>query len=237
VSLSINAVRAALDDFLGDELYPCVVAKSVNQRDTIKLLVARDITRPLDDVELYDALCQFGAAAVADGGSVGSADTGFQTLIIAYAGPATLTESEFEAALWNRLQNLHNFDAVRGEEWDPAVNADPESAHFSMSIGGYAFFVVGLHPNASRPARRFAYPSLVFNLHVQFELMRQDGRYDRVQSAIRERDTALSGSVNPMLANFGDGSEAAQYSGRQVDAGWRCPLEPKTSALPDDHDT
>ena len=40
------------------------------------------------------------------------------------------------------------------------------------------------------------------------------------------------GDVNPMLTDFGDRSEAAQYSGRHVDGGWRCPFQAK-SVSPD----
>jgi FPC/CPF motif-containing protein YcgG len=60
----------------------------------------------------------------------------------------------------------------------------------------------------------------VFNLHSQFETLRDDGRYDKLRESITERDTAFSGSRNPMLAVHGDASEARQYSGRQVGAEW-----------------
>ena len=43
---------------------------------------------------------------------------------------------------------------------------------------------------------------------------------------IREREEASHGGVNPMLADFGEGSEAAQYSGRQVDEDWSAPFKP-----------
>jgi uncharacterized protein len=41
---------------------------------------------------------------------------------------------------------------------------------------------------------------------------------------IRAAERALQGTLNPMLAEFGRRSEAAQYSGRKVDPGWRCPF-------------
>ena len=73
---------------------------------------------------------------------------------------------------------------------------------------------MGLHPKASRLARRAPFPCIVFNFHDQFEAMREDGKYARLQAAIRARDVALQGDVNPVLASFGDASEAHQYSGR-----------------------
>jgi len=95
------------------------------------------------------------------------------------------------------------------------------------SFGEEAFFIVGLHPRASRPARRFERPVLVFNLHDQFEQLREQGRYERMRAKIIERDVALAGSPNPMLARHGTISEARQYSGRNVaEAGWVCPFNP-----------
>jgi hypothetical protein len=78
-----------------------------------------------------------------------------------------------------------------------------------MSLGGRAFYVIGVHPGASRKARRFGRAALVFNLHSQFETLREDGRYDKMRAAITERDIAFSGSRNPMLAGHGEASEGA----------------------------
>ena len=143
-----------------------------------------------------------------------------------FEGPETLDEAGFEHHLWQRVQRFSDEDASRGERRDPRVSEDPDNPHFSLSFGGEAFFVVGLHPAASRLSRRFERPALVFNLHDQFERLRADGQYDRLRSTIIGRDEALNGSINPMLARFGEISEARQYSGRLVDDAWRCPFQP-----------
>lgn len=65
---------------------------------------------------------------------------------------------------------------------------------------------------------------LVFNLHRQFDALRSAGRYERMKAVIRQRDTALQGSANPMLDDFGTRSEARQYAGRAVSEGWTCPF-------------
>src|SRR5690606_216072 len=75
---------------------------------------------------------------------------------------------------------------------------------------------------------RFPWPALVFNSHRQFEQLRADGRYRKMQGVIRERDRALQGDINPNLADFGDISEARQYSGRATEPGWQCPLRVRT---------
>jgi len=118
---------------------------------------------------------------------------------------------------------MHYADDIH-HYWDPRVSNDPTSAGFSFSVGGRGYYVVGLHPRASRTARRFIRPVLVFNLHDQFERLRSDGKYLTIRDTIIKRDTQLEGTPNPMLQAFGNSSEAAQYSGREVDDQWTCPF-------------
>jgi hypothetical protein len=122
------------------------------------------------------------------------------------------------------LQFIHDSDT---EPWDSRVSNNPENSNFSFSIGGRAFYVVGMHPKSSRMARRAPYPTLVFNLHWQFEKLREMGAYHKVRDKIRERDTDLQGSINPVLEDFGESSEARQYSGRKVESAWKCPFHSK----------
>src|SRR5690606_27133649 len=113
---------------------------------------------------------------------------------------------------------------------DAEVDSDPESDHFSFSLGGKAFYIIGMHPNSSRFARRSPRPTMVFNLHRQFEELRNMGAFEKIRDTIRERDKNLQGSVNPMLHDFGHNREAPQYSGRQVDESWKCPFHQKNKA-------
>ena len=93
-----------------------------------------------------------------------------------------------------------------------------------FSFAGTAFFVVGLHAASSRTTRRFAWPTLVFNPHQQFDQLREVGLYSRFQRVIRDAELDLQGEINPMLSDFGERSEAPQYSGRQVGPEWRRPF-------------
>jgi FPC/CPF motif-containing protein YcgG len=104
------------------------------------------------------------------------------------------------------------------------VSRDPADPAFSFSIAGKAFFVVGLSPQAERWARRFPWPVMVFNPHDQFEELRESGQFPRIRDRIRERDADLEGQTNPNLADYGEHTEARQYSGREVDDSWRCPV-------------
>jgi hypothetical protein len=197
--------------------FPCVGAKSALGRGQMDILVARDLASAWDDLRVMPALATTVAKYRADRAL-------FRTLVVLFEGPDGLSEAEFERHLWARAQSLSDKDAWLGYHPDPTTSTDPDDPHFSLSFAGEAFFVVGLHPQASRPARRFQTPAMVFNLHDQFEVLRAQQRYEKLRSAILTRDEMLAGSINPMLARHGEISEARQYSGRAVADDWRAPF-------------
>jgi FPC/CPF motif-containing protein YcgG len=197
--------------------FPCLGAKSALATGRLKILRARDLLSGWNDVAIHRELLQWSW-------HYRSEREGLRSLAIVFDGPRHLSEDEFERAMWQRIQSFADKDAWLGQPYDAQVSPDPADPHFSLSFGGRGFFVVGLHPHASRPARRFSRPVLVFNLHDQFERLREDGRYERMRERILERDVALAGSVNPMLARHGEASEARQYSGRTVEPDWQCPF-------------
>jgi len=205
-----------LRNFIRKADFPCVGAKSALANDMLRIVEARDLTSGWNDLQIHRELLEWARAYKDD-------PAGFRSLAVIFHGPDDLDERAFEAALWDRIQSLADKDAWKSLPHDPRVSPDPRSPHFSLSFGGEAFFVIGLHPRASRPARRFPRPVLVFNLHDQFERLRADGRYERMRTRILARDADLAGSINPMLARHGETSEAAQYSGRAVEKDWQCP--------------
>lgn len=142
---------------------------------------------------------------------------------IAMFGEGVETEEQFVRQMWQHLQKIDQHDC-RAFDWDPAVSSDPSHASFSFSVAGRAFFLVGLSPVASRLARRAPMPCLVFNFHNQFESLRASGKFASMQKVIRKADFALQGSINPVLAHFGEASEARQYSGEAVADDWECPF-------------
>ncbi len=199
--------------------FPCVGAKSAAGRGQMAFVVARDMRSGWDDLRIYTALLAFADRYRQD-------PRMFESFVVLFESGAAPSEDEFEALLWSRLQSLADKDAWHGQAHDERVSADPESPHFSLSFGGEAFFVVGLHPRASRPARRFETPALVFNPRAQFTALRDLDRYEGLRATIIARDVAVAGSINPMLARHGEMSEARQFSGREVEADWTCPFTP-----------
>lgn len=217
-------IESEFADFIRSQDFPCVGAKSALGRGTLKVVACRSITSSWDDVRMHEIAREWAREYKRHRGL-------FRSLAFVFDGPSDLTEESFEEALWERLQSMSDKDQWRGIASDQRVSTDPEDPHFSLSFGGEAFFAVGLHPNASRLARRSRRPTMVLNLHDQFEELRRSGRYEGLRKAILARDKHLEGSINPMLARHGEVSEARQYSGRQVSGDWVCPF----SRSKDDH--
>ncbi len=212
-----HPLACSFAEWVAETDFPCVGAKSALARSQIRFVIGRDFGSAWDDLELHRALMDFASDYSVD-------RTLFQSLVILYERGAPRDEVAFEQRLWDRLNSLTQKDAWLGQIPDDRVSSDPQDPHFSLSFGGEAFFIVGLHPKSSRPARRFSAPAMVFNLHDQFEQLRQQQRYDTMRAAILKRDERLAGSPNPMLANHGTISEARQYSGRAVENDWQCPF-------------
>ena len=194
----------------------CVGASSAIRRGNYRHGLYAEMGSPAATAGLARDLFDFAEEQTDLGGE-------FSTFVASFEAPTGIDEGGFEGVLWAQLQRLHEEDR-RHHAYGPSVSPDPEEANFAFSFAGRAFFVVGLHAASSRFARRFAWPTLVFNAHHQFEKLRGEGRYARVQEVIRNRERNLQGNLNPNLADFGTRSEARQYSGRPVEEGWRCPF-------------
>lgn len=207
-------LKEDFEDFILEKDHPCVMAQSVFSMDAVELHAYRD-TASLDSAkELLKDLENY-----VSGYDFESND--FKTFIAVFPNSPKYSELEFETKLWELLGNLKKFDHCA---WDKEVSPDPEDEHFSFSLCGKAFYIVGMHPGASRKARRSPYFSIAFNLHWQFEKLREMGTYQTVRNKIRDRDRELQGNINPMLEDFGKNSEARQYSGRAVGEKWKCPF-------------
>ncbi|MEJ7611441.1 MAG: guanitoxin biosynthesis heme-dependent pre-guanitoxin N-hydroxylase GntA [Ferruginibacter sp.] len=202
--------------FLNASDFPCVAAKNAADKGNINLMVADHLGCPKDDAEILQFMYAFTE-------KFRSAGEGFHSAAVIFKAPANLSETEFDQLIWQRLASLRRLDAEK-YNYDSRVDPDPASADFSFSLMEEAFFIIGLHSQSSRQARRFEYPTLIFNPHAQFTAMKKDSRYDKMKAIVRKRDLAFSGSVNPMLTDFGDSSEAYQYSGRSYESGVECPF-------------
>ena len=211
------SAKEEFDKFIIEQDHPCIMAQTVFSMGKVDFHEYTGFGSPeaaeriLDDLKKYLAGYDFESNE-------------FLTFLAVFRNEENFLEKEFEQLLWRQLEFLHEAD---DQPWDHRVSLDPENSNFSFSLGGRAFYIVGMHPNSSRLARRSPYPALAFNLHWQFEKLREMNAYTTVRDKIRERDSALQGHINPMLRDFGEASEARQYSGREVGADWKCPFHSK----------
>ena len=215
-----TAQHAIIEDyktFIENKGFPCIAAKAALSMQHVNCFVSGNMACPKDDADILQFLYGF-----VD--EYRNSKEIYHTATIIFSGPQINNEEMFDALLWQRLQALEILDA-ENYSYDNRVQSDPSSSKFSFSIKEEAFYIIGLHPASSRHARRFAYPALVFNPHAQFEELRQTTKYDVMKNVVRKRDIAFSGSVNPMLKDFGESSEVYQYSGRKYDKSWQCPIK------------
>lgn len=207
-------IKKSFKEFIINKNHPCVMARSLFTNDDVEIHSFAELGSKKTAEELLKAIEQYLLCYNFE-------DKKFETLIAVFPNEEIISELEFEEKMWKQLQLLHNIDS---HPWDSEVSSNPEDSKFSFSIAGKAFYIIGMHPKSSRMARQAPFPAMVFNLHSQFEKLREMGVYQRVKKRIRKADEKLQGSINPMLDDFGDSSEARQYSGRAVDSNWKCPF-------------
>jgi FPC/CPF motif-containing protein YcgG len=202
--------------FLNEREFPCVAAKAALTRNQIRCIVVHHMACPANDLEIlrfmYDFVDQYRLSSES-----------YHSAAVIFRAPADTDEKAFDTLLWERLKALSALDKANYLH-DNRVDENPESPNYSYSLKSEAFFVIGLHPASERRSRRFKYPTLIFNPHAEFEKLRKLNRFEKLKRVVRKRDVIFSGSVNPMLNDFGNSSEVIQYSGKRHGKQWKCPL-------------
>jgi len=212
----------SIRDYIGDPEFPCVGAKAALVQGNVEFRVYRDIADSGSVTSLlFDLLSYVG--------TIDLTDPRVRSFVALFPDSPKVSELEFETLLFDRLGDLNAESECLDFGWHESVSPDPENPHFSMSIAGHPFFVVGMHSNSSRNARRTPFPVLVFNSNLQFDQLKSDGRYEKLKAEIRKREIKFNGSINPMLDDHGRSSEARQYSGRKLPSNWTCPMKFKGS--------
>lgn len=209
--------RSAFHETVSAQSFPCVGARAALHSNSYALAVYDELASASATAALARDLAEFTRSEM-------RYESEYATFIAVFQGPGDQDELLFEQRMWRQLSELNRLDAEHFA-WDPGVRSDPADPQFSFSFAGQSLYVIGLHPNSSRIARRFPWPAMIFNPHEQFERLRADGKWKRMQQTIRERDFDLQGSINPMLSDFGEATEARQYSGRAVEEDWKAPFQ------------
>ena len=148
----------AFTEIVGHRDYPCLGARSVIRRDRATVGVYGELDALATAPLLLQDLEEFASGV--------DLNEGFASFIAIFRGPRIIDERHFERLLWSQLRRLHALDEA---PWSEEVSADSDDVGFAFSVAGSAYFLVGMHPMASRVARRAASPILVFNLHEQLQ--------------------------------------------------------------------
>ncbi|MEO6219635.1 MAG: guanitoxin biosynthesis heme-dependent pre-guanitoxin N-hydroxylase GntA [Ginsengibacter sp.] len=203
--------------YIDNKDFACIAAKAALAKQQLQCLVVDSMACPKDDTDILKFLYKFIDCYQ-------NSKELYHSAAVIFKEPLFNSEEMFEKLMWQRLQAISDMDSIE-YNYDSRVDHDPASPNFSFSVKKESLFIIGLHPASSRLLRRFKYPALVFNPHMQFEELKDKGKYKKMKDTVRKRDIAFSGSVNPMLTDFGEASEVYQYSGRQYNTAWQCPLK------------
>ena len=217
-----DRVHTDIAALVGQKFYPCVAAvQSVAKKDYV-VHEAREFGTGVDRDGIRKAICDYLRSWMKTRSTT-------YTLWLTYPNDQVTTEDEFEQRMWSQLSNFTSLEE-REQDWAPGWSQDPKDPNFTLCIGGQAFFVVGLHPLSSRPARRFPYPAIVLNAFEQFEDLTRQGAYEAMVEKNRQREIRFSGDLNPMVEEHGDKWESIQFSGKTNSSDWKCPFHFRESA-------
>lgn len=210
-------LRELFDSFVLQKNYPCVAARAAAQKGDVRMSIypelgtGRFASALAQDLDLFLTEYQRTQAR-------------WLSFVALYTQCEFTTEAEFESALWKELSAVAALPEYQAP-WDPLFASDPAHPKFCFSFKGHALFVVGLHPESSRHARRFEVPALVFNLYAQFEALDEETEYYPMVRTNRARDRAFQGNVNPMVERYAEHWESIQFSGRENSPNWKCPFQ------------
>lgn len=111
-----------------------------------------------------------------------------------------LTQYDYDLWMWHTLDKI-------------SPNTSPKDRpDYAFTFEGEKLFVIGCHPNADRPERRSPVTAIVFTRHADFQHLRKTNVFYHFCTYIREKTRRVFGSVSPLLAHYGERSEAEQYA-------------------------
>ncbi|MFT7400900.1 MAG: FPC/CPF motif-containing protein YcgG [Hydrogenophaga sp.] len=158
-----NAAGDLFSSYVLERSTPCVMARCMVNRKQVFLASCGELGDADRCADVYHDLHEVLAAS--------EADSSLYSLLAVSPSQASHMEKAFARALWDQLNGIHQVDRNLFF-WGSCVSQDPADPKLSFSVGGTAWYVVGLHPGASRSSRQFAVPTLISNRHAQFSALR-----------------------------------------------------------------
>ena len=216
-----SVLKEQFQQYINSVNFPCLSAKISVLRKSFSfalydMLAGEDTTQLLWHRLIDFINCQ---------SSLWASDHMFTTYVACFRAPTDMSETVFERLLWKQLQQLHQIDVQNGMKWNDNYSDDPIHPDFGFSVGGRAFFIVGLHPNSSRRAQQFVTPTITFNSLDQFQNFRRLALFNTIQHVIRNNDLIYNQSINPNLTSEDNKSAAFEYSGKLIQSNWIPPFK------------
>lgn len=216
MQLSNDTVYSEIDRLLSQKDYPCVAALQSFHKKDFQLRTYNDFGKKYQRSDLRHDLLSYLE-------EYKKTRSEFFTFWAVFQDSEKMDEDQFEKMLWSELSALTSLE-TQATDYDSRFSNNPEDKNFCFSLGGKAFFVVGLHPESSRRSRQFPWPTLIFNVFEQFDQLAQQGKYQPMIQINRQRDIRFQGNANPMALEHNDDWEAIQFSGKNNSKKWKCPF-------------
>lgn len=198
--------------------YPCIAAKAALAKGELEIGIYRGLGTGESAVAFGRDLLKFKDRYFSERAQ-------YLTYAAVFDGVEFEDEEAFEQAMWKELSIIASLPEFSSAPWDPNFSDNPEDKNFCFSLGGHAFFIVGMHPKSSRLSRQFSKPTLVMNLYEQFEALDEETQFYPMVRTNRKKDLAFQGSVNPMVEQHAEMWEAIQFSGKENPKEWKCPFK------------
>ncbi len=101
--LNSENIISEFQEFLRDQTFPCVGAKSALSHDQISFYKADGIRTRNSDKKITEKLQDFASGC--------TSESLFVSFVVIFENTPPLDEIEFERHLWERLQAIHNKDS------------------------------------------------------------------------------------------------------------------------------
>jgi FPC/CPF motif-containing protein YcgG len=218
-----SEIRAELEKFIQSKPFSCLGARAALKKDAIIHGHYPSLGDEASARAHYRDL-----RAYARGLRPTLSDKSFRTFVATFDEPGgVVDELKYEELLWQHLQFMHDIDS-QTFGLDQGASSDPAEPNFGFHAAGHSFFLVGMHPGASRDSRRFVTPAIAFNSLMQFMLL--EDKFFTMQDAIRKREATNNGSVNPSFTEYEYAMPSRHFSGRFTEEDWKCPYVSKHEA-------
>lgn len=201
-------------DYVGSEGMPCIFGKKAIEKGRYEYLVVETQMSELVTAQqvcegLYTFIEQYGIARIGQDDRL--SQDNFASFDVSFVNVNFADQTEAANELYTLLVNMHKYDVDHGYAWADGVSRDPHNPSFQMSVGGHAWFLPLLWPQAYAPSRRSPHVYLPWQSNNLFEALRKSGKYNAAQEIVRKEEIRVHGFIPKLLGQLGNNIEILSY--------------------------